>query len=524
MGNKQNTAETREQGDTRYSNHCIACLEPIRPGARICPHCGSNQAGNRWKILGNTLKWIGGITAIISLIAASVQINELFIGWREKRVVVEELVRAAQLQLETSDYSNAWEFLDQALAVEPTSRIARQEQINLAMVWVKTRTYHKHLIDTIDKLMPVLYRGAASEDQHNAAMISAHIGWAYMKSSQLANIHLSSKERKARKVMDIGRHFKRSLSLDPENLYGNVMYGYWLLRHKEPFEYGTERVELAAKHFQKALDLGKNQEYVRHLQMSAYLGSENIDAKIKAYETAILLINKGETFSENDRKYIANDLSQIIDSKDNSLSTSSHKDLSSFSTSQAEFYDLLIEILGPEQLLRIFHWAYPPKKKPDGTNRLYVRGVLTEEAGDEKAAIDLYRELISRWPSSSYGDSNNARERIHQIELKMNICYVPMLVVDSIRGDSQAAVKALQREDILLSYNDVYIHNFDELKKAKEVVGADNEVRAVFIRDAIPLILKIKAGKHGINFNERQVSERGLGEYADIMCGREQAP
>ena len=516
MENKQNTAETGEQGDTRYSNHCIACLEPIRPGARICPHCGSNQAGNRWTILGNTLKWIGGITAIISLIAASVQINELFIGWREKRVVVEEIVRAAQLQLETSDYSNAWKFLDQALSLEPTSRIARQEQINLAMVWVRDiRTDNKQFRDTIDKLKTVLYRGAASEDQHNAAMISAHIGWADIKYSQWARSSSRTfEEMKAIKFMDIERHFKRSLSLDPENLYGNAMYGYWLLRYKAPHKYGTERVELAAKHFQKALDLEKSQEYVRSLQMSAYLYSGNLEAKIKAYETAILILDKGETFSQSDRNNIKNDLNKIIRGKDLYYPEENY----------LKFYDPLMEIFGPDQLLRVFLWAYPSNEGPDKPGWWYVRGVLTEEAGDEKAAIDLYRELISRWPSSTYTYDENARERIHQIELKMNICYVPMLVIDSIRGDSQAAVKTLQREDILLSYNGVYIHNFDELKKAKEVVGADNEVRAVFIRDATPLILKIKAGKLGINFDKRPTSERVLGEYAKIICGREQAP
>ena len=508
MGNNQNTAETREQDDTGYSNHCIACLEPIRPGARICPHCGSNQAGNKWRILGNTLKWIGGITAIISLIAASVQINELFIGWREKRVVIEELVMAAQLQLETSDYSNAWEFLDQALLLEPTSRIARQEQINLAMVWVKKINIHdKNFIDTIDKLMPVLYRGAASEDQHNAAMISAHLGWADMM-----------RTLKGIKVKDIERHFKRSLSLDPENLYGNVMYGYWLLRYKKPRKYSTERVEQAAKHFQTALELGKSQEYVRSLQMSAYLYSGNLEAKIKAYETAILMLNKDETFSQSDRINIKNDLIQIIRRKDE------NKPNTNYVINYVKLYDTLVEILGPDQLLSVLHWAYPSKEEPDETGWWYVRGRLAEEIGDEKAAIDLYRELISRWPGSVYKDSNNARERIRQIELKMNICYVPMLVVENVTGNTQPAVKALQRKDILLSYNGVYIDNMDELKKAKEAVDTDNEVKVVFIRDATPLIFKIKAGKLGIRFNQMQVSERALGEYANIMCGREQAP
>ena len=64
----------------------------------------------------------------------------------------------------------------------------------------------------------------------------------------------------------------------------------------------------------------------------------------------------------------------------------------------------------------------------------------------------------------------------------------------------------------------------DELKKAKEAVDTDKEVRVVFIRDATPLILKIKAGKLGINFDKRPTSERVLGEYAKIMCGRDQDP
>lgn len=505
MRNNQGTAETREQGDTRYSNLCIACLEPIHSGARICPHCGSRQSGSKWKLLGDILKWIGGITAIISLIVATVQINELFMGWREKRVAVEELIRAAQLQQETSDYLGAWKFIDQALSLEPTSRAARQEQINLALVWVKNISINdtETFIDAIDQLIPVLYRGATSEDPRKAATISAHLGWADFL-----------RFRKGNAELDVERHFKRSLRLDPENLYGNAMYGFWLLRSGNPFKYSIERVEQAVKHFQKALELGESQDYVRHLQMNAYLFSGNLDAKIKAYETAILILNKGETIRQSDRINLKNDLIKIVTGKDRGERNPDY----------VRFYDTLVEMFGADQLLRVFRWAYPSKKKPNETGWWYVQGRLSEETGDKQAAIELYRELISRWPGSINTHSNIARDRIHKIEIKMNICYVPMLVVDSKSRRAQPALKALQQEDILLSYDGEYVHNLDELNKTKEFVDADNEVSVVFMRDATPLILKVKPGKLGINFNERQVSERALGKYASVLCGRKQSP
>jgi tetratricopeptide (TPR) repeat protein len=432
-----------------------------------------------------------------------VRINELFIGWQEKRVAVEELVRAAQLQRETVDYPGSWELLDQALSLEPASLATRQEQIRLALVWVRNISIHdtEDFTDAIDRLMPVLYRGAASEDPRNAAIISAHLGWAdYLR------------VRKGNKKLDVERHFKRSLRLDPENMYGNVMYGYWLLRSGNPLQYSTERVEQAAKHFQKALDSGESRDYVRHMQMSAYLFSGNLDAKIKAYETAISILNKGETISQYDRVDLKNDLIQIVTGKDGG------------ERNHVRRYDKLVEIFGPDDLLKVFRWAYPSEEEPDETGWLYVQGRLLEEAGDEQAAIELYRQLISRWPGTVNVHSNTARERIRQIELKQNICYVPMLVVTGFSGGTQSAVTALQREDILLSYNGEYIHNLDELDKAKELVDAEKDVSVVFVRDATPLLLNVKPGKLGIILDKREVSERALGEYAEVLCGRENVP
>ena len=60
--------------------------------------------------------------------------------------------------------------------------------------------------------------------------------------------------------------------------------------------------------------------------------------------------------------------------------------------------------------------------------------------------------------------------------------------------------------------------------KAKELVDAEKDVSVVFVRDATPLLLNVKPGKLGIILDKREVSERALGEYAEVLCGRENVP
>ena len=102
----------------------------------------------------------------------------------------------------------------------------------------------------------------------------------------------------------------------------------------------------------------------------------------------------------------------------------------------------------------------------------------------------------------------------------MNICYVPMLVVNHTNNSPQAVLKALKEDDVLLSYDGEYIHNRNELINAEKRVESNKDVRVVFMRDATPFDLNVKSGYLGIKFYEIQVSEKALGEYANIVCGK----
>ena len=55
--------------------HCAACQEIIMEGALVCPKCRSPQQPQRWGTFFSVLKWIGGFTAIISVIIGVKQIS-----------------------------------------------------------------------------------------------------------------------------------------------------------------------------------------------------------------------------------------------------------------------------------------------------------------------------------------------------------------------------------------------------------------------------------------------------------------
>ena len=76
------------------SKACIACFEAIHAEARLCPHCRSPQKVRKWQAAGSFLKWVGGITAVISLVIGTYRINELYQSWRERAETVQEFLRA----------------------------------------------------------------------------------------------------------------------------------------------------------------------------------------------------------------------------------------------------------------------------------------------------------------------------------------------------------------------------------------------------------------------------------------------
>ena len=78
------------------NNNCIACFEKIKNGARICPHCQSPQSTQRLRHFTTSLKFIGAIVTVVSLVLGMASLNGLYRNWKETRQAVTEMVSAAQ--------------------------------------------------------------------------------------------------------------------------------------------------------------------------------------------------------------------------------------------------------------------------------------------------------------------------------------------------------------------------------------------------------------------------------------------
>lgn len=232
---------------------CLACREPIQSKASLCPHCRTAQHPSKWIFVGNILKWAGGGTVILSLLVTVVQVNSLFKSWQERQKNVEEWVKGANFQADSGDFSGAWTLYEQALTLEPGAQYARSGQVQLAMSWLRhIRVQNEETFTGIVvKILPVLYRGAASSKAGETADIISHIGWANFL-----------RHREGHTSLKVEEHFAKALEIDPSNVYAHTMWGFWILWESGP-------LDSAKQHFSIALESGRDRAYVREYQLTA---------------------------------------------------------------------------------------------------------------------------------------------------------------------------------------------------------------------------------------------------------------
>jgi len=368
------------------SKLCIGCKELIKYGATVCPYCHTTQSPSRWKIVGNALKWIGGITAIITLVAGTLQISSLYQNWRERQGAVEELVRAAEIQSDSEDYQGAWELIEEALILEPASQIARDKQVQLAMLWLRAipPNTNQQVSEKINLILPTLYRGVAKSDKTIAADASAHIGWADQ-----------FRYREGRSSSNIESHFRRSLEIDSENVYAHAMWAYWILSPEANYKYGADRLELSQIHFLRALNTGKETDYVRDLQIRAILHTDALEFYDREVE-AIRLANEVRKNKQHLGLWLRFDLvgpyRSLIVMSDWGIMTS----------------EKLLSVMSPEDLLDTFVWLSEDidyvNLQPNYFTLLtykFIIARLTEEMGETEKALSQYQAIQSKIESGS---------------------------------------------------------------------------------------------------------------------------
>ncbi len=220
------------------------------------------------------LKWVGGITAVLSLIFGLHQMIRLVSDVRERQRQITELYKVGKLQQGNADYSTAWASFEQAMkSAEPGGQLAkltgqlgderiklREAQEDLAMDWLRNiRTSGDQTFsDIVDQLVPVLDQGIVSASGTRQADLLAHVGWANFL-----------RWRDGHRELNPEQQYRQALTIDPANPYAHSHLGHWQFLQRE-------NIAAAKEHFLAAMATGRAQDYVRKIHLAALknLGSD----------------------------------------------------------------------------------------------------------------------------------------------------------------------------------------------------------------------------------------------------------
>ena len=214
------------------------------------------------------LKWIGVVTALLSVLLLLNQASKVFAEIRDRQRQVGELQAMADQQQRAGDFQKAWASLERAettvgegsylarLASSPEAerQAVRAAREDLAMAWLERASAAggARFSDTVDPLLPALTRGVETAAGQRKADLLAHVGWAQFLKSRDGGAEATDPEPV----------YRQAIGADAANPYAHAHWGHWLAWKRGP-------VEEVAAHFDAALASGRARPYVRSLQLAS---------------------------------------------------------------------------------------------------------------------------------------------------------------------------------------------------------------------------------------------------------------
>jgi hypothetical protein len=304
---------------------------------------------------------------------------------RSQRVTA--FVKQATLQSGSSNYSTAWNLLEQAAALDSKDTRVVDAQERLAMDWVDNARGSQltgNLKDIAEKVMPVLSRGAVAEKGERAADLLAHMGWADFLRSREGVFGL-----------DPTQNYRRAIEIDSGNVYAHTMWGFDILRR------GGSIAE-ANRHFAIALKSNRKREYVRHMQISAFLWVNEPEYENEAIRVANAIRIAGESMPAGvpdrpDAWRLWNIYySRLIYNQDKQQFLAAHAPADHFAT---------------------YRWLYPEIEVPKDKLELYfyMLAQFYELKGDRTSALALYRRLQKQLGSARGSLPDGVNEGVRRL-------------------------------------------------------------------------------------------------------------
>jgi hypothetical protein len=306
------------------------------------------------------LKWIGYVTAVLSLIAGIRGLQTLISGKMESHQKTESLLAAEQVQLRAHDYEAAWQTLEQAAQTGAEAAKVRDARETLAMEWLEnihvqnTRTFS----DIVKRLDPVLTSGAAAaKAPQQKADLLAHLGWSYFL-----------RGRDGITGLDPARTYTDAVQADANNPYAHAMWGHWILwNSRQPGD--------AALHFEAALRSGRQRDFVRRLQIAALLNGRNEACNRETARVLNAIRKENGSVDEATRQ-------RLFSLYDEELI---------LSTDSAAF----IGAIAPAEQLLTFHWLFDrlDLSESSALSRSFEIALLEEAAGQRAEALASFQAV-----------------------------------------------------------------------------------------------------------------------------------
>jgi hypothetical protein len=306
------------------------------------------------------LKWIGYVTAVLSLIAGIRGLQTLISGKMESHQKTESLLATEELQLRAHDYESAWQTLEQAAQTGGEGDKVRDARETLAMEWLENIHVQdtQKFSDIVKKLDPVLTSGAAAAKtpRHKADLL-AHLGWSYFLRS-----------RDGMTGIDPAKTYADAVREDPDNPYAQAMWGHWIL-------WNTGQPGGATPHFDAALRSNRQHEFVRRLQLISLLNGKSPAC---SQELARVL------------NAIRKENGSVDDDTRRRLSSVYHDELI-YSDDNAAF----VNAVAPAEQLLTFHWLFDRLDPSDSAavSRSFEIALLQEAAGQRTEALASFRAV-----------------------------------------------------------------------------------------------------------------------------------
>jgi tetratricopeptide (TPR) repeat protein len=316
-------------------------------------------------------RWRRAVRPSVVLLALGLLAGAGFtIRWAAERSRLEREVsglrQAAQVQADAGAYAAAWDLYAKAAALAPEDDDLARARERLAMDWVeniRVTVGAGTFAEIVDTVAPVLARCAATSETPRAADCHAHLGWSD-----------ALRAREGAGGLDPVAHYQRALKIDPDNVYAHAMWGHELLRTRGA-------LADARAQFDAALASGREQPFVRLLQLASLLSGTHAEA-------------------ENDAIRVVNDMrmkGEPVPGSSAATAPLAGRLWNVYYTRVFNGYDResFLAAIPASDHVATFLWLFTDARlAPDRRNlRLYMLAALQEHAGARAEALANYRTL-----------------------------------------------------------------------------------------------------------------------------------